>query len=221
MTIEGDLQSLPAAMRERLEASGVTRAWNVSAASYGPRAFGVGEEGVFVVNSEAEADLYAPWADVIELSFPSQFQGELKLRGHEPVLMTLLHLRHRKEMLNAIPEGERPRVEPSGFAAGGGSTPAPATFSAAPAARPDPAGEAVATLWWVLIIGMALQVVGGMIIGASWPDGLSEFNEQADDGSTGGLLFGWLLGGAGSFLLLVAVVGFGTMLGIRAARQRR
>ncbi|HXH81090.1 hypothetical protein [Nocardioides sp.] len=208
MNIQGDLQSLPEAMRDRLAAWGAPRAWDVSATTYGPRAFAVGEDGVLVVNAEPAADLFAPWADVIGLSFPTQVQAELKVRNHEPVLMTLQHLRHRNDMVDAIPLRERLRVADTGAPAAG-LPPAPD--------RPEASGDPVTTLWWLLMLGIVLQVFGGLVIGGS-SAGPSGFD---DEGNTGGLLSGWLLGGAGTLAALVAVVGFGTMLGIRAARQQR
>ena len=225
MTVEGELHSLPTDVRDRLEASGARRAWDVSSPVYGVRALAIGQDGMFVMGPTAGADLFAPWLEIEDFSFPSRSQAELKLKDGEAQLMTLRRPRHRNEIVSAIPASElerRLRENPpntsSAAADPGPTSTRPAVVATQSTSQSDPNGA----LWRILATGVGLQVLGGVIMGISWPTTPYAYlaGDTPYDGDAGGLILGWLLGSAGTLVLFVALIGFGTMLGIRASKTR-
>lgn len=219
MSVQGDLKSLPGHLRERLAESGALQAWDVSAAANGARAVAVGADGVFVIADAPEGDVVAPWGDVEQFWFPTQFQVEVEVRGRLPIRMVLQRLRHRNEMLESIPPPHRERLSQAAPASSQASDAPSAKTSFCTAPPRSESADAIATLWLLTALGAGMQLIGGLIVGAS-RGSTSVYGEggSLDPGSTGGLVLGWVLSGAGVMVLLVAVIGFGIILGTRAAR---
>lgn len=220
MTLEGELRGLPRDIRKRLEAVDAWRAWDVSDAGYGARAFAVGAERVYLLGSDRRVSLAGLWSEVEELSFPTPLQMRVVMTGQEPQLVALKQRRHRDEVLGAIPPSHRERLGLDDLAhlavppptAPPTSSPRPSSGrSATSAALLDSGADPQSTLWGLLGAGLAMEVVGGIMLGVSWPD-------AEESVSTTGVVLGWLLSSAGALPLLVALIGFGTSLGIRAAR---
>lgn len=221
MSVQGDLKSLPTGMREQIESSEALHVWDVSALQYGARALAANENNVFMFGITHGTTFVAPWSDVEELSFPTQFLVNLKFRGQDSRLMTLKQMGQRREIAAAVPASHRTRLgldeQPIAH------TPDSVVRSTgSPGARAASQGDPVAALWRFFWIGVGLQVLAGVFIASSWPTASYDFDQGdiVEEGSAGGLVFGWLLGGAGTLVMFVALIGFGTMLGIRAARTR-
>lgn len=73
------------------------------------------------------------------------------------------------------------------------------------------AGQARSLLTMALAAGVLTQLLGGVLVAA--------YDDPAADGSEAGVMVGTFLLWAGGIGVLVGVVGFGVLLGIRAARE--
>lgn len=66
---------------------------------------------------------------------------------------------------------------------------------------------------------LGLQVLGGIVVAATWPGfEAHRYNDEVTGGREVGLVIGYLIGSVGTAIMLVALVGWAVMLGVRAAR---
>lgn len=125
-----------------------------------------------------------------------------------------------------------PRCPRCGRTRGGGSAQAPARASGIrpaaqatqlsspssssnfPAVTEKQTVEARRILYRSPIFALGLAILAGILLNAGWPA-----SDGSDDGSQWLLALGWLALGVAEFVMLVAVVGLGVMLGRRASPQ--
>lgn len=81
------------------------------------------------------------------------------------------------------------------------------------AGSPAHARSVLTQLFWG---GVALQIIAGIIAGATWVGTDPETGEST--GSEGGVVFGYVVGSIGTVVVFVALTGWAVMLGVRAAR---
>ena len=144
---------------------------------------------------------------------------------------TLAELRLERYAVYIRPEGEAegtrwglaqrahgPEIRDAVRAAGGPLTDPPEAtttttrqLAPAPAARRDPAHQALTTLATALAAGAVIQLLGGLLVTA--------YDDSFDAGSEVGVDIGMFLIWAGGIGVLLGVVGLGVLLGLRAARS--
>ena len=72
-------------------------------------------------------------------------------------------------------------------------------------------------LWSMVWYGLGLQVLGGLIAGLSWPGtDVKPSGRAVGTGSAAGAWIGVTIASLGSMLMLVVLVAFGVVLGLRA-----
>lgn len=223
--MQEDAESFKQNVQEGDEASDAWHGWDVSDPQDDARALSVGEDGVFVLFTNEGASQLTPWEEVEDFSFPTAFQLNLKVQGRDPQMLTLTRSRHRREIATAVPPAVRERFDLDELQLASTSMPrfgVPQASGSAFVGSSASVGNPATALWRFFWIGLGLQVLGGVFIGRSWPTASydDELGGIVEDGSTGWLVTGWLMGGAGTLVMFVALIGFGTMLGIRAARTR-
>jgi len=81
---------------------------------------------------------------------------------------------------------------------------------------PIPAGSTTSTLWRLLVLGLALQVVCCITAVVQGPRTVHEPTGSVERGDRTLMLVGILGFGLGGVLSLIAVIGFGVLLGMRA-----
>ena len=72
--------------------------------------------------------------------------------------------------------------------------------------------------------GLVAQIVGGVVIAVSWPESSLEYSFLDDptiteEGSAFGVWTGLVLATFGGFALMLGIIGWGVMLGVRATRN--
>lgn len=190
----------------------------------GRTALGISDSGLgFFDGEKAEV---IQWSAVTALLFPGKDRLQLvKGESKERVEFLFASRKDCDEFFSSVPTRERERLHLTTARPVIGPPGVPPSLRAAPAERSvlAPRSEAKGTLWSVFWGGAVLQVVGGFALGLSWPSVEIDYatGEASSSGSDAWLALGWSLIGAGGFLTLVAVIGFGTLLGIRAASEER
>lgn len=211
MTVQGKVWNLASGPRQRLEAAGMDFAW---VSGSGRRALAVGSPGMGLF--ETDTALIEPWSNVASLAFPNTSKVEVALQSSgERFDFAFAGTTDCAQFKRSIPSEELDRLLAIGGTSNNGPIKSPVARSAS---RTE--GGSLSTIWTLFWCGVIAQFVGGIALGLSWPtvsfDGLGQ---PSSEGNGVGLALGWLLIGGGSLATLVAVVGLGVRLGIRAAAE--
>lgn len=83
--------------------------------------------------------------------------------------------------------------------------------------RAADADGVIATAFWV---GLGLVILGGVILGASWPGQEVTFDSTAQTGSATGVMVGLVVAGIGQCAILFAIISWAVKFGMRAAPRR-
>lgn len=153
------------------------------------RGLAIGERGLGLFEAGRPPKVM-PWSEIAAVDF-SALLVTVTASDRSREVFALATRAQRGEIIVAMPISERERL--------GLEAPPPAVGDASGS---RPAGE----LWSLLTVGVILQFIGGAALGWAWEDGGL------------GIAVGALAFSAGSMVALVALIGFGTMLGMQAAR---
>ena len=87
--------------------------------------------------------------------------------------------------------------------------------------------NAIRTYSWLVGIGLALSVLGGIVVGASWSSDSVQYSPLTDSlvtetrVDTAGVTVGLAFLGLGALFLIPGLVALGVRLGVEAADRRR
>jgi len=200
-------------MRQRLSEAGVVTAW--SSAS-GRSAIGIHGTGLALLTPEGEQ--IESWRNVSGWKLVGRDKIELNFAASDGWTgFQFAAPSHRDRFFQAMPDEDRARLTRDSSQRSREHVAGQRQTSQAVA----PESDAVTSIWKLLWAGVALQFLGGFIIGSASLSlereailGALEFgsNDMA-------AMLGWALIGAGTLAALAAVIAFGVRLGIRAARD--
>ncbi|RZI85702.1 MAG: hypothetical protein EOO67_15785 [Microbacterium sp.] len=204
-------------VRNDVRSSGIlTDLWPIVAS--GDRCvLAVTDKGLFVYSPTGDSG--RAWKGIFDLDVSSEAVAFNLTRSGDSRYYRLTNGTHAAEIAAAVRAHgqEITVVEPSqqNWVKDAANPPAgrPAPRRPAAAGSPARARDALVQLFWG---GVAVQIVAGIIVGATWPRTDVDTGEAI--GSKGGVVAGYLVGSAGTLLVLVALIGWGVMLGVRAAR---
>jgi hypothetical protein len=211
VAIQGKVWNLAPEARQQLEAAGMDFVW---VSGSGRRALAVGSAGLGLFGDDTA--LVEPWSNVASLGFPTPNKVAFVLQSSgEQFEFTFTGTADCAQFKRSIPGAELDRLLPIGGTSNSGPSAPP---MARAASRVE--GGSLGTIWTLLWCGVIAQFVGGIVLGLSWPAvNFDAVGQPSSEGSGIGLALGWLFIGGGSLATLVAVVGLGVRLGIRAAAE--
>ncbi len=211
MAVQGKVWNLASGPRQQLEAADMDFAW---VSGSGRRALAVGSAGLGLFGNDTA--LVEPWSSVASLGFPTPSKVAFALQpSGEQFEFAFAGRSDCVQFKRLIPSDELDRLLPIGGTSNSGPS-KPRTAKAASGVE----GGSLSTIWTLLWCGVIAQFIGGIALGLSWPAiNFEAVGQPSAEGSGVGLALGWLLIGGGSLATLVAVVGLGVRLGIRAAAE--
>ena len=190
------------------------------------------DDGLVVLQQDAET-VYA-WSDITGVRVETMALHVRRREDDIEDVYPLARVRHRRGLAAAISDAGGPITGFTGQRERASSPKAehrvlPGTRASTLPLVKSPVNRATAesaqnALRGAFFGGLVAQIVGGVVIAVSWPESSLEYSFLDDptiteEGSAFGVWTGLVLATFGGFALMLGIIGWGVMLGVRATRN--